>query len=1175
MSHDLVRQLSLELFSEIKPTCVELSQIVLLPQAKVTSNSSQLQSTLRRLTDKLHDHYKKNSNQLYIISTKLADYVFFPISGILKQSSLSEDVTSLILEIIGFLLRHSWAHDPNEALLDQLLPLILYLSGASGASKADTRAPFFRHGEPFKTVAISCLCDVCNCLPRQYFAESEALQKRLSVLGDSTTIFLEFLNDFPPSLNQEDNKIVHDVVVTLISLYNTRVDAEKASLILPGIVSLATKLVVTKKNLHYTTIITILQLMSVLIVKVFDDESLKIDLSEVEASPSNLQNLRNLLSQDDSSNTLRDAPGSLQVLLENSGSGVRSKSWLLATSKQLKLSLLSLFRSLFFNHSMRNKVASHKALQDCIFDFFRQIIHRCFKALLGEVVLTFVDIVPTMIFALLGERIKDEGLKTEWIEEGCNLFLSGDYDALKLLLRLVRLKLDDLIFNQLPRVLTFASDENTQICLLCIHFDLTLVSRLSAICLKQDDMSAAIKRYLLDAIRKCIIQEIQKPAQAKKSRNLRSYLDEGEATPDDNRLDTIILPPSINAKNVSKISRKDESALTFLSTPDLSKLSKDWNLETSLSSDTEDAAILHGVYSDEVELALTSLLKVLGSGKAHIEELVLGFLAEEGDLDGSSSMILFKGVSLWMLSYMIPQEKKEAPFSIDEFLVDVPSESDILDDISEEAYALVSETQDMLEIVREAMSGSDDGMNEANKGIILERSFAIAIKSVEKLAMSLPKEQFQQEILMNYLYPLLESLTFRKGSLVEVSGRKTLQAIITNVYNGSLSELFQENSDYIIDSLSLNLSVGSGLTPALPGILLVILKLSGLQLLESNQLHDIISESFIVIDSFHGYSVLMENFFLVFEEICSQIRSKYSKELLDEARIQDSQNLSRYKPWGLKTRHQMLEVVRDLYELADPFANYDPEKEYFTRKPGLPFGEQATDEPDSDDEDVEEEDMEAQEDEKPKWPSVIPENIYNVAFQIFKYGLQLLTHPSDKLKLIILRTLKNSLILVMSNNDRVLPLLADYWPILVSLVSGTQTVSQWEQADQGSSLRQTVEAALEFAIEVLEQDAKNESFMSGKFLSLWEFLCEHNFLLRNVKKKDEKGSSLAIRSIPPKINELYIRLFITGINNYERVIPDLTTLEILKACVRLGIDEGRYDIRKELQDALWVCRNFT
>ncbi|OVF06536.1 hypothetical protein A9F13_20g00297 [Clavispora lusitaniae] len=54
----------------------------------------------------------------------------------------------------------------------------------------------------------------------------------------------------------------------------------------------------------------------------------------------------------------------------------------------------------------------------------------------------------------------------------------------------------------------------------------------------------------------------------------------------------------------------------------------------------------------------------------------------------------------------------------------------------------------------------------------------------------------------------------------------------------------------------------------------------------------------------------------------------------------------------------MLQLIDDIHRKVDPFSDYDPNKEYFKRKPGIPFGEQddSGEEKDSDDEDSDDED---------------------------------------------------------------------------------------------------------------------------------------------------------------------------------------------------------------------------
>ena len=96
-------------------------------------------------------------------------------------------------------------------------------------------------------------------------------------------------------------------------------------------------------------------------------------------------------------------------------------------------------------------------------------------------------------------------------------------------------------------------------------------------------------------------------------------------------------------------------------------------------------------------------------------------------------------------------------------------------------------------------------------------------------------------------------------------------------YDGSLTKLILDNLDYLVDAISMQMTVASNLTPLLPGILIILIKIAGMQLLESNQLFDIFSDIFVILDSYHGYNQLVEGFFVVFEVLVEQVKQAFIK----------------------------------------------------------------------------------------------------------------------------------------------------------------------------------------------------------------------------------------------------------------------------------------------------------
>lgn len=1134
-----VRQLSLTLFAEIKPICVEVSQIALLPPEVFRPESPRLIQSLKKLSDELEKHCKQNCDKEYILSTKFADYVFFPLSNLLKQKSLGTNATRYVLHVVGFLIQHSWAHDMNPTLLDQLCPLVIFLCG--GASISNTReSSIVSKDIAFKTSATYCLTAIIKCFPRLHFSDPESGPKRLSILGDSTTILLDIIGSFPSPLNQEDNDVVLSVLSTLKWLYSTRITAEQTSFVFPGVISKIVNFSISTKNLHFTTLIEILNVLRTFIVKVFNDQSLAIDLVDKSEVPDDLQSLRDLLDHLASETAKTEL---VPFEMKETATAHRTKLWLLATSKQLKLSLIAFFKDILFTSTTRMRIATKTQLQDALFDFFDEIVKECFCSLFNEIVVSSIDMVSTLIYILT----LDTNEMDVW-DRARNIYVTHVTKNENVFRDQVEKKTTALQ-TKFSSVLSSGNEEKILIFITAIKFHyhtLHFYPNYDGISLKQElvwDLFLALSNVSQEKVSKASKNE------------LLALLTGGQTIQqEDNKMDDIELPPHIDAKKLAKFN-KERSTLALGAT-ELRRFTRDWNKHNQDLN--EDINFFGAAHSKTIEKGFLALLTFLGNDLKDVE-LLNALMLRDIQQEDPASRISAQSVSLWLSSNLLRsiEQKSSGEFDVNKLLDFGDEESDENTE-SIRSYVLDS-ALDLIILARTTLAEVEVSSKTYK---ICESAYAIALQSIQTLAEVLPKEEFQTDFLMEYSYPLLEALTYPGGSVVQLLARKTLNTIVQNYYEGSLEKMVLDNSDYLIDSLSLNLSVASGLTPSLPGILLVILKISGVQLLQTNQLQDILSEIFIVIDSYHGYSALMENFFVVFEEMISQISDLYADSILS-SKIELGANLSKYKPWGLSTRDQLLQLVDDTYRQVDPFAEYDSSKEYFKRKPGVPFAEQGGD---SDDEDEEETP------EKPEeWPSPIPKSIYNSIQQIFTYGLHLLSHPSTKLKIQVLHTLRKSYLLLSSNYKVAMPLLAQHWPTLLAIIAGSTTMSEHEEVETTFQQEQLIIPALELAIEIFKEDVKHESFMSRRFIELWEFLKQRSPIFKS-SSGSRATTEVSRTTIPPKMSDLYAQLLALGLSNYQRIIPDLVALDMVKSCAVLGVDT-KHNLGRDAQNMLWVVRN--
>lgn len=1152
-----VRQLSLSLFAEIKSTCVHISQLALLPGSD--DKSEDLIYSLRELTEFLRKHKEKNELHPYTLSTKLADYIFFPLSNLLKWPSLDSQVIRSVLDIIAFLLNNSWADNIDEQLLDQLCPLVVFLCGGQSIQTSKT-SEITTKDFAFKTSAVSCLKELMSCFPRLYFTNEESGPKRLSVLGDSTTLLLDVMCNLSPSLNQDENEIVMDILDTLETLYTTRVTAEQTSLVFPGLVSRIVNFSISTKNVQAKTIVKVLHTLQVFILKVFDDTGINILLVDNMATPETLSSLQTYLDEE----TEKQVPVPILILVDAAQHAHRTKLWVTATSKQLKLSLLALFKHLFFNASSRSRIAASTKVIDAIFDLVDALIKNCFRSLFSEVLQSGLDILSALIYAVTSES--SQVLELELLRRAGDVYLQSDYENLKVLTQQIFVKANHLIYKQLPSIIVLLNEEKIGVCVTAVKVHLFVLQSLVDVIDSGQDSLLLLKKSILQTVSTQIsLRDFsgEAPKKANKDDMLR-LLSGTSAAEEQNVLDDIELPPHINASSLTKL-KKDEESLKAIQKPsDLRHLIAYWSDE---SPDTE-INLFGSVFSKNSEQYLKSLVTFIGlHSQLDLESLLDTIFENSTAVETTEDSMLKLTVTLWTANQFFqsaPVRDELNDFDINDFLV-TDEENAVTENVDELGYVLLEQALELMDQVKQKQLDSTEIPN-SRQAALSEMAFVTASQTIEILSKHLSKDDFQADFLMENLHQLLEALTFPKNSVAHLQARNTLNAIVHNYYDDSLEKLVVDNADYLIDSLSMSLSTASGLMPSLPGILLVTLKISGIQLLETNQLHDILSEIFIVIDSYHGYSALVENFFLVFEIVVEITNKLYGPVLADDTKVELESNASRYKPWGMSTRSQMLDLIDENQRIVDVFDGYDASQEYFKRKPGVPFGEQAGD---SDDEDEVEDEQDEQPAAADEWKSPIPKNVYKLIQQIFTYGLQFLSHPSDKLKAQVLRTLAKAYPLMSSNYGILMPMLAQYWPLILVLTSGVSTVSDYLSTNGSLQL---IAPSLELTKIIITEDAKHEAFMSKRFVEMWDFWKKKSPLFMKKESQKSKQQQVSTNVVSPLVSQLYASTLLAGLNIYEKIIPDLAAVEIGNALIALGIPE-QTSINRDTQALIWVLKH--
>lgn len=346
-------------FGELRPLCIDVSRLSFQPKETFDPQSTPLQDALKNLENRLASY----TDQL---STKLADYVFVPISSLLKQDSLGKSQTNYVLLIIAHLLRLAWRSDGTlgKTLAQQLLPLITFLINPDKDNES-----LIGSSEDDKRAACSALFQFITSLSHQSYCHeffSASDPNRLNALGHSVSILLAILHQ-----SSQDIETQLIAIGALQILYRDIIhDGEMLSFILPGNISTFCK-VLTMPGLttNYKVALSILDVMGDLLLLIYDDTSLN-------AVQHELKDLKQL-------NFITDRKGdSTFGLVEINTSGGaeprqhRSTSWLRGTSSQVKLALEKILPKLLKRKNSEISAAlvkfasamlerCHNSLQNC------------------------------------------------------------------------------------------------------------------------------------------------------------------------------------------------------------------------------------------------------------------------------------------------------------------------------------------------------------------------------------------------------------------------------------------------------------------------------------------------------------------------------------------------------------------------------------------------------------------------------------------------------------------------------------------------------------------------------------------------------------------------------------------------------------------------------------------
>jgi hypothetical protein len=948
----------------VKDQCVSISQLTLVPDKSFNPDSSELSSRLRNLYNTLASI--ENADDIFDAS--FADYVFFPISHLLRKPALGDLTTEYVFKILDFLIIHAWSKSLEPELAKQLLVLFTFLVGGapSPKDKINDKLKLNETGAAGCNAINSLFLAVAG-LPKVHKVFSDGIDE-LPSLGHTVTVLLDCAVLGDKNIELQINSL--KAMITLAS--NVFKSGDVLAALTPGIVSAITKILSQKNGgkRNYKVLVKALDLFAVTLIKVFNDQDLNLHKKD-DTIPSDIKSFR-------------------------------TNSWLSASQSQVKISLNTF--SYIRTHT-RTEVLS--ALLRFSLDLLTSSLYalgNCVSILVDNVVFigslkSIVD--PSLVSDTLfqfGVLLKNntfirDSLKErmyEWISSLPRLLSNHDESQALLIL--------NVIVTGIKLLSSFASSSSAEIEYFELLFSTTL----------QDALSLKITSKVLPTL-----------------------------LPQHNELSNI-------ATSTDLVLSKNSGGLF-----------KDLGLRLA---------------NDLVEIELVRALSYFGSittSTASFENLMMQVQKAQSPS--------YKALLTWMSINFFKGLVFNRGSEVDQWLLtDDGTSNEALTKPQKDdaAIAMYTFCSDILTTATSSLNVVKG--NERFDDALL----CIALEGIEQVAAYMGTD-FQTE-LMDVLYGLVDFLG-SSNSVVRATAQRAIISVARSCEYPDVRTLLVENSDYIIDTLSIKLNTLDFSVQG-PVNLATLVKLSGVGIIP--YLDDVIGSLFSILDNYHGYSSITSGVFQALESVVEETSKAYDQKLLDD--------VSQGDPITIESRFQYTSDFDSLLKRLDAkpevpdFGDKDGANDDFLKHDGKPFKSEHKNvltEVDSDDEDEDflnfkENEVNPttsldnpQEQELKKWKSPVPKASYEQIQKIVGYTDRFLTHESANLRNQLLQLTATALPVLASNQELFLPSVNDIWPFVVSQLEDTEVF--------------ILEAALKL-IGLLCQYARD--FMTTRVTAVWSKL---------------------------------------------------------------------------------------
>ncbi|KAF7188874.1 TEL2-interacting protein 1 [Pseudocercospora fuligena] len=250
-----------DIFQRLKPPCVALSQAAFA----LNGANNDTREVVQRLEDLKHV-LTTVTTRSDTLDAKLADYVFFPLSHVLKASQkASIRCLELSIQCLAILVKHGWRGQIQPQLAAQVVILCTLM-----AEKKPKGLISAESTDELQASALWCLHDVFTAItPASEARKSLASEANVPQIGQTISTILDGINDG----GSMDVQVAG--VRTLDALVKNIATRDIKAAFLPGIVSKLTKVLTpqTQQRRNHVVLVSALDILTHLFESVLGDHA--------------------------------------------------------------------------------------------------------------------------------------------------------------------------------------------------------------------------------------------------------------------------------------------------------------------------------------------------------------------------------------------------------------------------------------------------------------------------------------------------------------------------------------------------------------------------------------------------------------------------------------------------------------------------------------------------------------------------------------------------------------------------------------------------------------------------------------------------------------------------------------------------------------------------------------